>query len=687
MIQRVVRSAFLLALPAALLGLFVALPRSAADPTPGKQDRLVTQMVVGFLQQAHIAKPEIADDISKRLFGRFFKSLDPTKLYFLQSDIDEFKKSETQLDDQVLQGEMPFAYAVYERFLARQAERQKLIAELVKAPHDFTVKEYLDTDYDKQAWAKDEAELRERWRKRIKFDLLLHKIGQKPLADAEARQKVLSRYDALQKRWKQVDGAELLEIFLTDLTTSIDPHSTYMSPNTLEDFDVSMRLNLEGIGALLRQEDGQTIIAEVIAGGAAADDKRLKVNDKIIAVAQGEEAQFTDVQDRKLRDVVKLIRGPAGTQVQLKVIPAGKLEPVVYKLTRRKVELKSQEARSEIIEQGKKPDGQPYRVGVIDLPSFYADTVALRAGNGGGAKSATGDVRRILQDFNSKGVDGVVLDLRRNGGGSLTEAVALTGLFLDKGPVVQIKGSTQGVRRMTDPEAGYAYDGPLVVLTSKLSASASEILAGALQDYGRALVVGDSTTHGKGSVQIVLDLADQVRGGAADGAKLGALKLTIQKFYRVNGDSTQNRGVAADVVVPSLTDVLGLAEGELDHALPFDRLKPVTHDELGQASDQLKADLQTRSAKRVKESTDFGKLQKEIEQAKQRKERKQLPLNEQELKGQVGKDEADKLEHGLDGEAPEKGDGTAYKFARNFANKELLQIAEDYFRARDKQGR
>src|SRR5207302_5113254 len=335
---------------------------------------------------------------------------------------------------------------------------------------------------------------------------------------------------------------------------SVDPHSSYMSPPTLDDFDIAMRLNLEGIGALLRSENGQTIVAEVITGGAAAADGRLKPNDKIIAVAQGD-SQFVDVIDMKLREVVKLIRGARATKVQLKVIPAEKVVPLVYDLTRQKIELKAQEARQEIIEQGKKADGSPYRIGVIDLPSFYADPGSRRNGQAD-AKSATEDVRKILKEFTAKGVDGVVLDLRKNGGGALNEALALTGLFIDQGTVVQVKGSQGPVQRLKDPEKGTVYAGPLMVLVSRYSASASEILAGALQDYGRALIVGDSSTHGKGTVQALLDLGTQIAGNRVGGSpqpKLGALKLTVQQFYRVNGDSTQNRGVLSDVVLPSLT--------------------------------------------------------------------------------------------------------------------------------------
>lgn len=660
---------------AALSGVLLIPRPVSADPVPGKHDRLVIQLVGQFLQQAHIARPEIGDELSRKLFKRFLKDLDPGKLYFLKSDVDEFRKLETELDNQLLKGDLAFAYQVYGRYLARIGQRQPLVDELVKAPHDYTVKEYLENDPDALDWAKSDEELRERWRKRIKFDLLLHRIGTKPTPDADARKRVQDRYQNLLKRWKQVDNFELMEIYLSSLMMSLDPHSSYMAPATLDDFDISMRLQLEGIGAVLRQEDGHTVVAEVVSGGAAAADGRLKLNDKIIAVAQGD-GKYVDVVDMKLRDVVKLIRGKRGTPVQLRVLPAEKVEPTVIELTRQTVQLKDQEARADIVEQGKKPDGTPYRLGVIDVPSFYADVT-----NRGGGKSATEDVRRILKEFQAKGVDGVLLDLRRNGGGSLNEALSLTGLFLDQGPLVQVKGFQGRVQRHDDPERGTVYAGPLAVLVSRHSASASEILAGALQDYGRALIVGDSATHGKGTVQTVIDLRNQFQG--ADLPKLGALKLTIQQFYRVNGDSTQNKGVAADVVVPTLTEHVASGEKDLDNALAFDRVKPVEHTRLGLVSDELKAVLQARSADRVKNSKEFAKLLKDIEQAKARRARKVIPLNELELKEQYSKEDAEKTDQKLEGLPPErKSDGSPFKFQRTFANAELLQIMEDFLQGK-----
>jgi carboxyl-terminal processing protease len=667
------------ALLAAAAGLLLLPPRTQAEPVPAREDRLVTELVAAILHQGHLARPDIGEELSKRLFRRFLKDLDPNKGYFLQSDVDEFKKDQKELGSALQQGDLSFSYKVYERLVQRIGERLKLIEELVKAPHDFKVKEYLSTDFDTTEYAKDEEALRDRWRKRIKFDLLMEKLGPKPPTDTEAREKVLKRYQSLLKRWKQVDHYDLMEMYLSDLTTSVDPHTTYMSPTTLEDFDIAMRLHLEGIGALLRSENGQTIVAEVVPGGAAAKDGRLKANDKIIGVAQGDD-KFVDVQDMKLRDVVQLIRGKRGTKVQLKVVPAEKVEPAIYGMTRQTIELKSQEARSEIVEQGKKADGTPYRVGVIDLPSFYADMASARAGNGeGGGKSATEDVRKILEELKAKKVDGVVLDLRRNGGGSLSEALALTGLFIDQGPVVQVKGSQGRVQRRDDPEKGRVYAGPLVVLTSRFSASASEILAGALQDYGRALIVGDQATHGKGTVQLVVDLGSQL--GQANAPKLGALKLTIQQFYRVNGDSTQVRGVKSDVVLPSLAEAVATGEKDLEQALAFDHVKAVEHDDLGLVSPELKAVLQARSAERVKHSADFAKVVKKVEQIKAQKERKTVPLNEDELREQFTKEGGGKTDRDLLPEEP-PADGKPYKFERNFTNNEVLQIVEDFLQGK-----
>jgi carboxyl-terminal processing protease len=653
---------------AAISTLFLIPASSGAQPKPGEQDGAITKLVCEYVRQGHLNKPEIGDEISRRLHQRFLKALDSAKLYFTKADIDEFNKNQTDLDDMLLKGDVSFAFKVYEKYLERLAERQKLIEEFVEAKHDFTLNESMNVDADKIEYAKTDDELRERWRKRIKFDLLLQRIAEKPVPEAEAKQKVLDRYKSQFKRAKQMDNTDLVELYLTEFTTSVDPHSTYMSPATLDDFEIAMRLNLDGIGCVLRSENGQCLIVEVVPGGAAGKDGRLKPNDKIVGVAQGDE-KFVDTVDMKLRDVVKMVRGTRGTKVQLKVLPVGKIEPVCYELTRQKIEIKSQEARGDIVEQGKKADGKPYLVGVIDLPSFYAEL-----GVQGKGKSCTEDVRVILKDFEAKKVDSVVLDLRRNGGGSLKEALSLTGLFIDEGPVVLVK-SPRGKSRLEDPEKGLAYGGPLVVLVSRFSASASEILAGALQDYGRALIVGDTATHGKGTVQQILDIGQ----GAA---KLGALKLTIQQFYRINGDSTQARGVESDVVIPSLSEHIATAEKEQDFALPFDKVPAVEHVTFGLVSAALKKALQERSDKRVRESKDFAKLAKDIELFKARKASKTMPLNEKELRERFSKEDAEKLDQKVNELDPEKMDVGAFKFKRTYVNEEVLRIVEDFLQGK-----
>jgi carboxyl-terminal processing protease len=659
----------------AVLLLLLAPYWASAQPTPGKDDRIVARMICEILEQGHVTRPTIDDAISKRLFNRFFKDLDPGKVYFLKSDIDEFKRHETELDNMLHKGDVSFAYKVYNRFVERVGERLKLIDEMIDTKHDFTVKEYLETDPAKLEYLDDGPELRDRWRKRIKFDLLLQRIGAKPLPEAEAKQKLHDRYHAFAKRMRRLDNYDLLEIYLSGLSGSLDPHGAYMSPNTLDDFEISMRLRLEGIGALLREDTGYTVVVETVPGGAAAKDGRLKPNDKIIAVAQ-EDGKWVDISDMRLREAVKLIRGPKGSKVELKVIPAGKIEPVVYSFTRAQVEMKSQAARAEIVEDGKKADGKPYKIGVIDLPSFYSAGFNKA---GASVKSASEDVRRLLLELKGAGVDGVVLDMRNNPGGLLNEAVALAGLFIDQGPVVQVKDPSQGVRRHNDPEKGVVYDGPLVVLVNRHSASAAEIVAAALQDYGRAVIIGDTATHGKGTVQAVIDLADQLPYGKA---KLGALRLTLQQFYRVNGDSTQNKGVLSDIVLPSLSEYLATPEKDMDFALPFDRIRPVEHKAVGMVTPDMIAELKQRSAERVKVSKDFAKLAEDIRRAKTLRERKKMPLSEAELKEQMSKDDAEKVEKGTDGQPPESKNNETYKFERNFFNKEVLKIMEDMLQTR-----
>ena len=386
-----------------------------------------------------------------------------------------------------------------------------------------------------------------------------------------------------------------------------------MSPNTLENFRIALQLNLEGIGAQLGDQDGKTVVAKIVPGGAADKHGKLKKDDQIISVGQGESGEMVDIVGMKLNDVVKMIRGDAGTVVRLGVIPAGTNESVTYEITRAKIELEDEAAHGEVFEVGTKADGSPMKLGVLDLPSFYQDMQAAQAAQDGAKnfRSATTDVRKILEDFKAKGVDAVVLDLRRNGGGSLVEAVDMTGLFIDEGPVVQVKGFNNRVDVHSDETPGAAWDGPLVVLTSKFSASASEILAGAVQDYQRGLVVGDEATHGKGTVQSLRYLGEIIGGPYPP--NLGALKITVQQFFRPNGDSTQKRGVLSDIVLPSITNFMDVGESDLDYAIDFHKVPKTDFPAVHLVTNDMINGLRKESEQRISQSEDFAKLLKRIE--------------------------------------------------------------------------
>ncbi len=667
-----------------IVGSFVG--ANIADQSPN--DATVVRRVAEFMQEGHVSRYKIDDEISRRSFWTFltdrFRGLDAAKLYFVQEDIEEFRKHETTLDEEVLRGDVSFAYQVLERYRQRMKERFALVEEFVNAEHDFTVDEYISTDYSKIEFARTPEEIRDRWRKRIKNDLLVLRLDKKPIPEAEQKQRILKRYRNQIDAWARTDSDEVLETYLNALTTSFDPHSDYMSASTWEDFSISMRLHLDGIGARLRWEDGHTVVAEVLPGGAADQDGRLQVEDKIVGVAADGET-IVDVIDMKLKDVVKKIRGRRGTPVMLRVLPVGKTESVEYKLTRAKIELKGQEAWGQIIEHGQRPDGSPLRTGYINLPSFYLDIVA--AGNDDAdAKSCKEDVRKILVDFqkSEKGIDDVILDLRSNGGGALSEAIGLTGLFIDKGPVVKVKGRLSQEELHEDRDQGVAYAGPLMVLVNKLSASASEIFAGAIQDYGRGLVVGDSSTHGKGTVQTVVDIGGNRSRTllASRDSQLGALKLTIQQFYRVNGHSTQNRGVISDIVLPSLSDHID-GEADLPQALPFDEVGAVPHSNLGLVSPELKAQLRTLSDKRREESTDFRKALEDITRWEEIRQRKSITLNE--AKRREEKLRTEKAEEAAtdpdDLPGPDRQEKkTKKEFERTYYNNEVLTIMEDFLR-------
>jgi len=654
-----------------LSGLLVSWTRADLDaPTP--TDRQISLAVMSLLNSQHISRHPLNDEMSQRWLAMFLKSIDPMKLYFTQGDVDQFMRHQNELDDRLKRGDVGFAYDVYKVYLRRLDERIAVIDELLKMEHDFTIDETLDTDFDKRPYAKDDAEMRDRWRKRIKYDLLILKAAKSE--GAEAREKLTKRYHSFARNMKQFSREDLLELYLKALTTSYDPHTSYMSSSSLENFEILMRGELEGIGAALQMVDGNTVVSKIIVGGAAAKDGRLKNKDHVIGVGQGEKGPLVDVIDMRLNDVVKLIRGKRDTVVRLQVLPGGIGKPVIYNITRQSVELVDSLARGDTLEMGAKADGRPYKIGVIDLPSFYMDMTGARLGKAD-FRSTTRDVRKILDDFHAKGVDAIVLDLRRNGGGALTEAINLTGLFIDDGPVVQVKDADGKVEHYDDEERGVAWDGPLVVLTSKLSASASEIFAGAIQDYRRGIVVGDHTTHGKGTVQSMLDLGRQLFRAGEGAPKWGALKITQQQFYRPNGDSTQNRGVVSDVELPSITTHLDIGEQDQEYALKFDRVRASPFKAVDQVAPSIVTELTRLSADRCATSDDFKKVAKRVARYQDQKQRKTITLNEQKYLAERSEFKSDDEE---EKELEEMEGKDRPVIDRNYYFNEALAVTLDY---------
>jgi carboxyl-terminal processing protease len=447
-----------------------------------------------------------------------------------------------------------------------------------------------------------------------------------------------------------------------------------MSPTTFKNFNIQMGLKLEGIGAQLTLEDGMTTITNVVPGGAADKDGRLKAGDHIVSVGQGVDGEMVDVMDMKLDHVVEKIRGNAGTIVRLGVKPASGGDLTIYNITRAKISLDDSAARGEVIEHGKKADGSAFKVGYIDLPSFYLDMAGAK-GKSGNYTSSTRDVRNILTTFRESNVDAVVIDLSRNGGGSLTEAISLTGLFIDHGPVVQVKDPSGQVQVYDDEDSGQAWNGPLVVMTSKESASASEIFAGAIRDYRRGIVVGDPSTHGKGTVQSLVDLGQILQNKQN---VLGALKITIQQFYLPDGKSTQREGVPSDIILPAITSAMDISEADLDYALPADEVKKAGHQDYSLVNTEILSKLRTRSSARVKGSEGFDKLLRRIEMYRSQKDEKYVSLKEADFLERRKELDAEKEEEKLilDSQKPKKD-----VFKKDYYTEEVLNITTDYVEA------
>ncbi|MEZ6049000.1 MAG: carboxy terminal-processing peptidase [Planctomycetaceae bacterium] len=597
-----------------------------------------TKLICELLAEHHISHPVINDEVATKIFDEYIKSLDSQKQYFYQSDIAEFEKQKASLDDQLKSGDVQFAFNVFNVYKERVKERVGIALQQIKEPHDFTVDEYLITDGDELKWATSKQELDDRWRKRIKFDILNLKLAnekneksneqeadeekKKPIHDPIDR--LTKRYERLESNLLQTQDFEVFEMYIGALTHSLDPHTSYMSPQTLEDFQIQMSLKLTGIGASLRSEDGLTIIHRIIPGGAAYKDGRLEEGDVILRVGQEGQAedQFEDIREMKLSRVVRFIRGPADTEVQLEVQKAKTDEIVLYTLTRKEVELKEDAVRGEIINLNERVPNAKGRLGVIRIPSFYHD-FSRNANSNGNLRSTSNDVLQVLKEFQEDGrkngpIDGIVIDLRDNGGGALSEAIDVSGLFIDDGPVVQVKNKEGEVSVQDDENVGVAYRGPLVVICNRLSASASEILPELLKTITAVSLWVMKRPTEKEPCSRSMNVQRSTFGFPV-GKPNGALKLTMSQFYRVNGESTQNRGVESDVTLPSILDHGELGEKYLENALAFDQIEEAGHDNFGLVSPDIVTMLQKRSSQRVAQDEGFGKDLRQISRYEERK--------------------------------------------------------------------
>ncbi|HQX47876.1 MAG TPA: carboxy terminal-processing peptidase, partial [Steroidobacteraceae bacterium] len=534
---------------------------------PSERHRLVARRVGMILEDTHYRRTDIDDRMSAQVYGRYLDFLDSQHSYFLASDIAEFDRYRLRFDDMIRTGEIEPAYVIFARFQQRNRERIRFaLAQLDKEP-DWTVNESFEFDRTKADWLADEASLDELWRKRVKNDVLSLMLAGKTWA--EASDTLRKRYDRVLKRVDQVSAEDVFENLMNAYARSYDPHSSYFSPRNSEEYRIQMSLNYEGIGASLQLIDDFVTVMNVIEGGPAAVAGTLKPTDRIVGVAQGADGAFTDVIGWRIDDVVQLIRGKGGTLVRLHVLPGGAAPGAPEKtlaFTRNKVTLEAQAAQKSL--HTLERSGRSYRIGVISVPGFYQDIAAQNAGDDD-YRSTTRDVHRLIDELRQEKIDGLVLDLRGNGGGYLPEATALTGLFIDRGPVVQLRDAGGRTEVLDDPDPGAVYTGPLAVLVDRFSASASEIFAGAIQDYRRGIVLGQQT-FGKGTVQNLVPL-----DGYAKKPVNGQLTVTIGKFYRVTGESTQLRGVAPDVPLASLIDLKDVGESALDEALPWDRIPGV----------------------------------------------------------------------------------------------------------------
>ncbi len=613
----------------ALVGLIPLSLFARSSVEPGQ----VAISVARWLEQGHYTREKLDEKMSARFLQTYLTTLDYNKLYFTQKDVEEFEnKYASTLGDSVLRGDLGPAREIFVRFKQRVEERVTKNKKLTQKKYTFDSNRTVEINRQNAPWPKNQEEADRIWQDRIEAELLKEDLAELKLRPPQ--ETVTRRYEQVLRNVREMEEDDVVKTFLSALAQTYDPHSEYLSPSDLENFQISMKLSLVGVGAVLSSEDGYAKVKEVVPGGPADRDGRLTVNDRIAAVAQGE-AEFEDVVDMKLDKVVEKIRGKKGTLVRLLVIPGDATDPSkrkIIEIRRDEVKLKDQEAKAEVLDLDGQ-SGTPVRIGWITLPSFYANME-----NRGAPKSTTEDVAALISRLKREGIQGLVIDLRRDGGGSLEEAINLTGLFIPRGPVVQAKDSNGKITVSQDTNPELVYNGPLIVLVNRLSASASEIFAAALQDYGRAVIVGDERSFGKGTVQTVLDLGRLMSPFSLGTADAGALKLTIQKFYRVRGGSTQLKGVESDIVLPSLTDNSEIGEGSLKNRLAYDEVAPVKIVDSMAATPLFLDELRARSAQRIVGDYEFRYTIEDMSRVREKIKENVMSLNEKARRNELADD-------------------------------------------------
>ena len=596
------------------------------EPLDEKQtDAATTALTSKILENSQFAHKKLDAALAEKFLERYFDTLDGGRNIFFQSDIEEFTKAGANLaEDTRSQGDSKLAHLIFKRYLERLDQRTAFSTQLLTdGKFDFSADETYQFDRKKAQRPADLSAAQELWKQQVRYEYLQEKLAGKN--EEEIPKTLVRRTTRTVETMRKLSEKAVLEMYLEALAQVYDPHSDYMGPEQMKSFQISMNLSLIGIGATLTSDDGFCKIMELVPGGPAFRSGLIKSGDRIVGVSQKQGDEFTDLVDLPLSQAVDLIRGKKGTTVHLNIIPAEAADDSVRKtisIVREEIKLEDQQAKAKIIDL---PLGdKTQRIGIIDLPTFYAGEGDAK----NGPTSASADVNLLLSKLKKENITGLILDLRRNGGGSLQEAIDLTGLFIPSGPVVQTRTMDGDLEVGKDRDGKVAYDGPLVVLTSRFSASASEIVAGALQDYGRAVIVGDTSTFGKGTVQTIIPLARIMQGeGIVPSSDPGALKVTISKFYRPSGKSTQLEGVKADIVVPSLSDLPEIGESDLSNPLPWDTIAPQKLVASNRVNPAL-AELRKRSEERISKSPDFADLKGEIDRFKKMRADKSISLNE-----------------------------------------------------------